>query len=184
MPSRNIREVQVHTRAELQAALQRAERIVVEGDEGLAAYAAAVAGGGRRATAPAAEGARVRPIALAERDSHVAIGQRTPRLWPWVVGAAAVAVGAGAAVLLEHFSRVTGTLAPLRGSLASPPAPLAGTHDPTLLAWPAALIVLILALFFVASRVLPNKPPTPPAWRVAEATQGRVVIARVDPRTA
>ena len=179
MPSRKIREVQVHTRAELQAALQRAERIVVEGDEGLAAYAAAVAGGGRRAAAPAAEGARLRPVGLAERDGHVAIGRRTPRLWPWVIGAAAVATGAGAAVLLEHFARVTATLAPSRGSLPSPSVAVAAPHDPALLAWPAALIVLILALFFLASRGLPNKPPLPPAWRVAESARGRVVIARV-----
>jgi len=184
MPSRKIREVHVHTRAELQEALQRAERIVIEGDDGLAAYATTVAGGGRHAVAPAAEGARLRPVATTERDGHVPIGQRTPRLWPWVIGAAAVAVGAGAAVLLEHFARVTASLAPTRGSMPLPPAALAAPHDPALLAWPAALVVLILALFFVASRVLPNKPPTPPAWRVAEAAQGRVVIARVNPRAA
>ena len=179
MPSRRIKEVHVHTRAELQDALQRAERIVVEGDDGLAAYATAVAGGGRRAAAPAPEGARLRPLAAAERTGHVPADRRTPRLWPWVVGAAAVAVGAGAAVMLEHFARVTATLAPPRGSLPAPPAALAAPHDPTLLEWPAALIVLILALFYVASRVLPNKPPSPTTWRVAEAAHGRVVIARV-----
>jgi hypothetical protein len=179
MPSRKIREVHVRTRAELQVALQRAERIVVEGDDGLAAYAASVAGGGRRAAAPPAEGARLRPLGMAERAGHVAVGRRAPRLWPWVVGAAALAVGAGAAVLLEHFARVTATLAPPRGGLPPAPASLAAPLDPALLAWPVASVALILVLFFVAGRVLPNKPPAPPAWRVAEAAQGRVVIARV-----
>jgi len=184
MPSRKIKEVRVRTRAELQDALQRAERIVVEGDDGLAAYATAMAGGGRRAAAPPPEGARLRPLAAAERTGHVAADRRTPRLWPWVVGATAVAVGAGAAVLLEHFARVTATLAPPRGSLPSLPAVLAAPHDPALLAWPTALVVLILALFFIARRVLPSQPPTSPAWRIAETAQGRVVIARVNPRVA
>jgi hypothetical protein len=184
MPSRKIREVRVHSRAELQDALQRAQRIVVEGDEGLAAYATAVAGGGRRGAAPAPERARLRPVAVAERAAHVPVGTRAPRLWPWVVGAAAVAVGAGAAVLLEHFARVTATLAPPRGGMPPVPAPVAARIDPALLTWPAASILLILVLFYIASRVLPSKPQAPSAWRVAEAAQGRVVIARVDPRTA
>ncbi|MEJ0047186.1 MAG: hypothetical protein WDN04_14530 [Rhodospirillales bacterium] len=169
----------MHNRAELQDALQRAERIVVEGDDGLAAYAAAMAGGGRRAAAPPAEGARLRPVAAAERAGYTPIGRHAPRLWPWVVGAAGVAIGAGAAVLLEHFTRVTASLAPARGTLPPSPAALAVPLNPALLAWPAALIALIVVLFFVASRVLPNKPPAPPAWRVDEAAQGRVVIARV-----
>jgi hypothetical protein len=178
MPSRKIREVQVHTRAELQAALQRAERIVVEGED-LASYAAAMAGGGRRAPGPPAAGARLRPVAAGERAGHVPVGRHTPRLWPWVVGAAAVAAGAGAAVLLEHFARVKATLTPPSAAVAAGPAAPAAPLDPALLFWPAASVALLLALFFVARRMLPSPPPRA-AWRVAEAAQGRVVIARVD----
>jgi hypothetical protein len=183
MPSRKIREVQVHTRAELQAALQRAERIVVEGDRGLAAYAAAMAGGGRRA-APVAEGARLRPLQTEERAGHMNVARGAPRLWPWVVGAAAVTAGGAAAVLLEHFTRATATLARPAGVVPALPPALAAPHDPALLAWPTALVLLILALFFVARRVLPSQSPSPPGWRVAEMAEGRVVIARVNPRAA
>ena len=184
MPSRKIREVQVRTRAELQAALQRAERIVVEGDRDLTAYAAAMAGGGRRAAAPAAEGARLRPLETEERAGHVNVARSAPRPWPWVFGAAAVTAGGAAAVLLEHFTRVTAQLARPAGGMPAPPPALAAPHDPALLAWPAALVLLILALFFVARRVLPSQSPPPLGWRVAEIAEGRVVIARIHPRAA
>jgi hypothetical protein len=172
------KEVRVRSRAELQAALRRAERIVVEGDDGLAAYAASVAGGSpREATAP--DGARLRPLGAAERAAHVAVGGNGPRLWPWVAGAAGVAAGAAAAVLLEHFARVTATLASAKGAAPRVDALPHAPPDPSLLLWPSVAVALILGLFFVARRMTSADRAVTPAWRIAEADQGRVVIARV-----
>jgi hypothetical protein len=155
------REVRVTTCAEFDAALRSADRIVVEGDAGLVDYAAGLAG-----TAPRDTSAEtLRPPGALEREAHIVRMSRAPRLWPWVAGAIAFAAAAGAALLLEHFSR-PGRLP------ATPPAFNAAT-----LTWPAVAVILILALYIVARRASPSD--TRRAWQVSEKSAGRVVITRV-----
>jgi hypothetical protein len=86
------------------------------------------------------DGAALRPPGEAEREAHIARMSRAPRLWPWVAGAAALAVAAGAALLLEHFTRP--------GRLAEAPAGFSAVT----LVWPALAVLFILALYVVARR--------------------------------
>jgi hypothetical protein len=174
------KEVHVTNRAELDEALRSADRIVVEGDPSLAAYAARLAGiDSPRAAAPAPtmEGAGLRPVAAHEREAHVASAGRPPRLWPWVAGAAALAVGAAAALLLEHFARAPSELAPGSG---------AGAHEANLgdLAWAGVAVVLIAALYLIVRQALASGRDVDIAWQVTEKVGGRVVITKVRARAA
>ena len=171
MPWWKQKEAYVHTRAELEAALRRAQRIVVEGDPALAAYAAALTQTG---AAPPSQAARLRPLGELERSAHLARHTRPPRLWPWIAGAGIFAAGAAAAVLLEHFSAAS-----TRHAAA---AAGAGTLDPIRLAWPAAAVIALLALFFIARQVTGAGTRERAAWRLesAPSAPGRpVIIARV-----
>lgn len=169
------REVRVQTRAELEAAMRSADRIVVEGDASLAAYAASLASGGAfdepHATAPTAM--RLRPIGELERAAHSPRTARVPRLWPWVAGACVVTAGAGAALLREHFS-----------SLATAQAANAAPMGPSLLFWPAVAIAVLLAMFFAIRQATGDTVHTNAAWRAeapsgASGGKGRVVITKV-----
>jgi hypothetical protein len=159
------REARVTTRGELDAALRAADRIVVEGDTDLIEYAARLAGIAPRET----DSATLRPPAPPEREAHIARMSRAPRLWPWVAGAIAFAAAAGAALLLEHFSR------PGRVTGAAPPV-----FQPATLAWPAIAVLVILALYIVARRSGPSDRSR--AWQVSEKSARRVVITRVRAR--
>jgi hypothetical protein len=184
--------VRVTDRAALDAALRSADRIVVEGDAGLTAYAARLAATGLpRAAAPipTPEGAGLRPVAAQERAAHVAsLGGRAgrpPRLWPWIAGAAALAVGAMAALLLEHFARAP--TAPPRGVHGA--AALAGTRAAsatpiTDLVWTGVAVVLIAALYLIARQAISAGRDVRTAWQVTEKAGGRVVITKVRTRAA
>ncbi|HTZ70608.1 MAG TPA: hypothetical protein VMB71_08160 [Acetobacteraceae bacterium] len=180
------REVHVTNRAELDAALRSADRIVVEGDATLTAYAAHLAGV-TPATAPAPDGARVRPLGDQERAAHLANRPPPPRLWPWVAGAAALIVAAGAALLLEHFARLpAGGIAP-----AAPPLPHEAPAFPrfapgslTTLAWPGVAVVLIVAVYFITRQAITSGRDVQIAWQLTEKVGGRVVITKVRARSA
>jgi hypothetical protein len=175
VPWRKPKEVHVHTRAELAAALRGAERIVVEGDETLTAFAAHMAHVELpEFTAP--EGRRLRPLGEAERSAHAPRTSSSPRLWPWVAGAAVFAGGAAAAVWLEHFS----TASARAGAVAAAPA-----QNPILLAWLAAAVGVLLALFFVARRVTADQADARGFWRLESPPPplGRhLILARVPRR--
>ncbi len=156
MPWRKPKEVHVHTRAELEAALRGAGRIVVEGDDSLAAYAAHMAHVELPA-APSPAIPRLRPLGEAERSAHAPRAASAPPLWPWVAGAAVFAGGAAAAVWLEHFS----TASARAGIIAGAPA-----QDPALFAWLAAAIGVLIALFFVARGVTGAAAGAHGAWHV------------------
>jgi hypothetical protein len=166
------REVHVHTRAELQAALRRAERIVVEGDASLTAYAAQVAG----VSAPSPQaGPRplLKPLDAAERAAHPPRSSKPPRLWPWVAGAFALAIGAAAAVLLEHFSQASSRLSA---------APAAAAADPIKLAAPAAAVAVLLALFFLAKHLIGGQSHGRASWQLenpAHPAGAPLVLARL-----
>jgi hypothetical protein len=153
--------VRVTTRAALDAALRSADRIVVEGDAALVEYAAGLA----EARPREAEAAPLRPPGAPEREAHIARMSRAPRLWPWVAGAIVFAAAAGAALLLEHFSRPG-------GRSAAPPS-----FNALTLAWPAIAVLVIVALYVVARRASPSGSGR--GWRISERSEGRVVITRV-----
>lgn len=116
--------------------------------------------GGARATAGGTPS-----VSAVERAAHVAVGGRAPRLWPWVAGALTLAVGAGAALLLEHFSKVSATLAP--GPAAASAVPPQGAHpaaDPTLLVWAAAAITLLIAAYFITRYLTASTRDKAPSW--------------------
>ena len=176
MPWRKQKEVHVRTYAELETALRRAERIVVEGDANLAAYAAALADPEPALVAPAPEGARLRPLGDFEREAHPPRTTRPPRLWPWIAGAGIFAIGAAAAVLLEHFSAASARLGAAQAGTASP------TLDPARLTWPAVAVVTLLVLFFIARQVTGTDTHERAGWRLVSppASPGRpVILARV-----
>ncbi len=153
--------MRVTTRAALDAALRSADRIVVEGDAALVEYAAGLVGARPRE----AEAAPLRPPGAPEREAHIARMSRAPRLWPWVAGAIVFAAAAGAALLLEHFSRPGGRPA------APPP------RNALTLSWPAIAVLVIVALYVVARRARPSGGGR--GWRISERSEGRVVITRV-----
>ena len=172
MPWKPAREVRVKTRAELEAAMRSADRIVVDGDASLAAYAASLASGGAfdEPHAAISPGMRLRPIGEIERAAHAPRTARPPRLWPWVAGAGVVTAGAAAAVLREHFSRLT-TAQPTNA------APM----DASLLLWPAVAVAVLLAMFFAIRQATGDAAHAPASWR-AEAPaggNGRVIITKV-----
>ncbi len=173
------KEVHVRTYAELETALRRAERIVVEGDANLAAYAAALAE--PETVAPAHEAGRLRPLGDFEREAHLPRTTRPPRLWPWIAGAGVFTVGAAAAVLLEHFSAASARLGAAPTGAANP------TLDPTRLTWPAVAVVVLLVLFFIARQVTGEDTHERAGWRLESPPQspGRpVIIARIPRRMA
>jgi hypothetical protein len=175
-------EVHVTNRAELDAALRSADRIVVEGDPGLTAYATRLAATGlQHATAPVPtlEGAGLRPVAAQERAAHVPTAARPPRLWPWIAGAAALAVGATAALLLEHFARAPTAMQPRLHT-----APAATGTNLADLAWPAVAVVLIAALYLILRQAISSGRDVQIAWQVTEKVGGRVVITKVRARAA
>ncbi len=176
MPWDHGREVRVTSRAELDAALRSADRIVIEDDPGLTAYARHIAGGDPALAIATAR--RLRPIADLERDAHVATLSRAPRLWPWVAGAAGLAVAAGAALLLEHFARPESAAA--RRAALVPAARI----DPATLAWPAVTVALIVALYLIARQAIASGRDVQIAWQITEKVGGRVVITRVRGRAA
>jgi hypothetical protein len=163
MPWKPAREVHVKTRAELEAAMLSADRIVVDGDASLAAYAALLAGGAAGSDPGVPPAARLRPIGDLERAAHAPRTARPPRLWPWVGGAAVLTAGAGAALLREHFSRAAATLDPAGGQ---PPV------DLTLLLWPALLVGVLIVLFVVLRMATTEAVHGPPAWRAEAAPRG------------
>jgi hypothetical protein len=172
MPWKPAREVRVQTRAELEAAMRSADRIVVDGDASLAAYAALLANGGAfdEPHAAASPSMRLRPIGDVERAAHAPRTARAPRLWPWVAGAAVLLAGAAAAVLREHFSR-----------LATAQTASAAPMDASLLLWPAVAVAVLLAMFFALRQATGDTVHAPAAWR-AEAPsggKGRVIITKV-----
>jgi len=122
---------------------------------------------------PAARGAqttpqpRLRPLGDAERAAHVAQPSGTPRLWPWIAGAAALATGVGAAFLLEHFTRVTTTLAPPGRTLAPAPGAVA-TFDPLVLAWPGLAVTVILAAYLALRLITADRRDAHRFWHTAD----------------
>jgi hypothetical protein len=92
--------------------------------------------------------ARLRPLHDDDRAAHLPRTTRPPRLWPWIFGAALFALAAVAALLLEHFSHVTASLA-AGGAPVPPPLP-ARPLDLNRLVLPGAAIVVLLVLFFAA----------------------------------
>jgi hypothetical protein len=170
MPWKPAREVRVKTRAELEAAMRSADRIVVDGDASLAAYAASLANGGPFDEPALPQAARLRPLGEMERAAHAPRTAKPPRLWPWVAGAAVLTVGAGAAVLREHFARAA------RAGDATGAPPM----DPTLLVWPAIAVIVLLALFFALRQATGEGGHEAVAWRTEPASAyGRVTITKV-----
>jgi hypothetical protein len=164
----------------LEQALRSAERIVVDGDASLAAYAAHLAGAGMPAPEPD-HSPTLKPLDAAARAAHPQRTARPPRLWPWVLGAGMFAVGAAAAVLLEHFSQ-----AEIHAGHAIR-AGIAAQLDPWRLVWPAAAVAVLLALFFVARGLIGEHPHGGPFWRLENAplAPGRpLILARVPRRLA
>jgi len=170
MPWKPAREVHVKNRAELEAAMRSADRIVVDGDASLAAYAALLAGGATADDPAVPAAARLQPIGDLERAAHAPRTARPPRLWPWVAGATVLTAGAVAALLREHFSRAAATITPA-GAL--PPAEL------TLLLWPALLVGVVIALFVVLRMATPETVHGPAAWRAEAAPRGAGGEARL-----
>jgi len=109
--------------------------------------------------------AQLRPVGAAEREAHVAQASGTPRLWPWVAGAALLSIGVGAALLLEHFSRVTATLAP--GVAGAPMPAAAAPFNPAVLAWPGAAVVVILAAYFGLRALTADRRGPHRVWHTA-----------------
>lgn len=178
--SRTDREVRVKTRPALDMALVRARRIVVEGDPELADYAASRIGA--EPPAPTAPGACPR-VSEEDRRAHVRGLGADMLMWPWLSGAALLIVGAGAALVLERFSRVTATLG---RNLAAPDAaqPPPPAVDPGVMALAALVIAAIAACFYVLHRATTAEAHGRGAWRVAERSGARLVLtrARVDGR--
>ena len=187
------KEVRVTSRAELDAALRSADRIVIEGDPALAAYAAGLASTAPNAPSPSPpSGMELRPVASAEREGHIAAPARAPRLWPWVAGVLALALAALAAVWLEHFAKLPApqrSVMPGWTALHAPPAAPAQMAGQTAggaanLAWPAVAIVLIAAIYMIARQAIAAGRDVQIAWQVTEKVSGRLVIAKVRTRAA
>jgi hypothetical protein len=184
MSWRPAREVHVKTRAELEAAMRSAERIVVDGDASLAAYAALLAGGGGPSGGgPGDTGlpdaARLRPVSDLERAAHAPRTARAPRLWPWVAGAAVLTAGAGVALLREHFA--AGAALPGQPGFAT-------ASSLSLLIWPALAVATLIFLFLVLRLATAETAHGPAGWRAEErrdgGRDGRLTMTRIHRRAA
>jgi hypothetical protein len=155
--------------------MRSADRIVVEGDASLAAYAASLANGAAfdEPQTAASPTMRLRPIGELERAAHTPRTTRPPRLWPWVAGAGVLTAGAAAALLREHFSR-----------LATAQTASAAPMDASLLLWPAVAVLLLLGMFVAIRLATGDSVHAVAAWRAeiptgAPGGKGRVVMTKV-----
>lgn len=172
--SRTEREVRVGTRPALDMALIRARRIVVEGDPDLADYAARRIG----AEPPAADQRAGSPtVSEEDRRAHVRGLGADMLMWPWLSGAALLAVGVGAALVLERFSRVSATLGRSLAPQGEPPAQPPAV-DPGVMVLAALVIAAIAACFYVLRRATTAEAHGRDAWRIAERSPTRLVLVR------
>jgi hypothetical protein len=143
--------------------MRSADRIVVDGDASLTAYAALLVGGASTGEPAVPAAARLRPIGDLERAAHAPRTARAPRLWPWVAGAAVLTAAAAAALLREHFTRAA---APFAQTGAAP------SVDLTLLLWPAVAVAVLVLLFLVLRMATADEAHGPSAWRAEAPRQG------------
>ena len=162
------RVVHAISRAEIDAALQAADEVVVEGDEELLSYAATKA---TRETSFT----KLTKIALLE----IIFG---------VVGILCLAIG-GIYYFLDHQTGSTLVYPP---HPSDPPAitpDSVGAQNSFLevlpsIVWPLVVLVAILAVFSIMRKSIDSGSNVEVSWKVTERFSGRLVITKVTTRTS